>query len=137
MFRRFNMRDAAAAANIMKSGDWVIIALALLAALAAAVMVWRPAPKEAGTVRIYIDSELRNELPLNKNGRYTFENGGAINEIEINDGRVRMINANCADRCCVRQGAIRYQSETIICLPHRFVVELADGPESGLDAIAG
>ena len=57
----------------------------------------------------------------------------------IEDGAARMEDADCPDQICVRQGKIRAQGETIICLPNRVVVRITgtgepDGEE--VDAVA-
>lgn len=46
------------------------------------------------------------------------------NKIEIGDGRVRVIEADCPDKLDVKQGWISTQGEIIVCLPNRMVVEI-------------
>ena len=121
----------------MKVGDWVLIACALALSVALAVWVWLPGRADAGVANVYVDGELRASLPLNQDTVFTGSEDGAENVIEVKDGRARMLSANCPDGYCVRQGEVRYDGETVICLPHRVVIELSAGEESGLDAIAG
>ena len=121
----------------MKVGDWVLIACALALAVALAVWVWLPGRADAGVANVYVDGELRASLPLNQDTVFTVSEDGAENVIEVKDGRAHMLSANCPDGYCVRQGEVRYDGETVICLPHRVVIELSAGEESGLDAIAG
>ncbi|MGN0741080.1 MAG: NusG domain II-containing protein [Candidatus Fimadaptatus sp.] len=121
----------------MKVGDWVLIACALALSAALAVWVWLPAREDAGMANVYVDGELRAALPLDEDAVFTVSEDGAENVIEVKGGRARMLSANCPDGYCVRQGEVRYDGETVICLPHRVVIELSAGEESGLDAIAG
>ena len=121
----------------MKVGDWVLIACALALSAALAVWVWLPGRADSGVANVYVDGELRASLPLNQDTVFTVSEDGAENVIEVKDGRARMLSANCPDGYCVRQGEVRYDGETVICLPHRVVIELSAGEESGLDAIAG
>lgn len=44
------------------------------------------------------------------------------NTVEIRDGQVRMLEADCPDKRCVKQGA--GDLLPIICLPNRVVVEI-------------
>lgn len=46
------------------------------------------------------------------------------NELEIQDGRVRVIEASCKDKLDVKQGFIKDVGEVIVCLPNRLVVEI-------------
>lgn len=123
--------------GIMKPGDWILIVCAFIISIVSAALVWMPSrAADAGVARIYVDNELLVELPLDTDCEYTVENGEDINVVEISSGRAHIKNANCADEYCVKQGYIEYSGDTLICLPHRLVVELAAGKESALDAIA-
>ena len=125
--------------RIMKIGDWILIVCAIIVSIASAIFVWIPNRSDAaGTARIYFNNEMVAELPLDVDTEYTVENDGSINVIEVSDGRVHMLSANCNDEYCVKQGYIEYNGDTIICLPHRVVVELSStGKESPFDAISG
>lgn len=46
------------------------------------------------------------------------------NLLEIGDERVRVIEADCPDKIDVKQGYISDIGETIVCLPHRLVIEI-------------
>lgn len=86
-----------------------------------------------GTQYCLIDAE---------DGRMTIESYGenpvisdkkSFNLLAIADGVVRMEAADCRDQICVRHRAVSAEGESIICLPHKLVVEIAVGAEySGL-----
>ncbi|RKD33196.1 NusG domain II-containing protein [Thermohalobacter berrensis] len=46
------------------------------------------------------------------------------NKLEIGDGRVRIIEADCPDKLDVKQGWISNPGQVIVCLPNRLVVEI-------------
>ena len=54
------------------------------------------------------------------------------NRIRIQDGAAYMEEANCPDGYCEEQGKINGRTQTIVCLPHKLVVEVldADGLEN-------
>ncbi len=52
------------------------------------------------------------------------------NKIEIGDGKVRVIEADCPDKLDVKQGWISTQGEIIVCLPNRMVVEIKSDKSS-------
>ena len=52
---------------------------------------------------------------------------GAFNLFSVTDGVVRMEAADCRDQICVRHRAVSAVGESIICLPHKLVVEITTG----------
>jgi len=56
------------------------------------------------------------------------------NLIEIGDGQVRVIEADCPDKLDVKQGYISRIGETIVCLPNKMVIEIkGDSGEDDID----
>lgn len=47
-----------------------------------------------------------------------------INTILIKDNTVKMIDANCSDKVCVKQGEISKPGQSIACLPHKLIIEI-------------
>ncbi|MGX7352673.1 hypothetical protein RU97_GL002354 [Enterococcus canis] len=65
---------------------------------------------------------------------YKYEDeDGDYNLIEISGGQIRIKEANCGDQVCVRRGWISRAGESIVCLPHKLVIEVqaSDGSEPG------
>ena len=119
----------------------MVFALYVYPPIVAAIFVWLPSNSgDMGTARVFIDNALVAELPLDTDCEYTAQSGDGINIVEVSKGRVHIKSANCADEYCVKQGYISHGGQTLICLPHRLVVELAvsdEGEENAFDAIAG
>ena len=57
------------------------------------------------------------------------------NVLHIGGGFAAVTEANCGDHTCVRTGQISRAGETIICLPHKLVVEIVGGDAPGFDAV--
>lgn len=55
--------------------------------------------------------------------------------MRIEDGTVKMIQADCPDKLCMKQKAISKNRENIICLPNNIVLQIANQDESELDAV--
>ena len=51
------------------------------------------------------------------------ENGG-FNQFRIRDGAAAMLDADCGDHTCLRTGSISRTGESIVCLPHRLVLQI-------------
>lgn len=52
----------------------------------------------------------------------TTESGKNI--LEIKDNEIRVRNSECPEQICTRTGFISKPGQTIICLPHRLIVEI-------------
>lgn len=59
-----------------------------------------------------------------------------FNKLQIEEGKVRVIDASCPDKLDVKQGFIKDVGEVIVCLPNRMVVEIKGekNPDNNIDA---
>lgn len=117
----------------------LLLLLALAGAACAAFLLLRPAGE--GTVaRITLDGAVVEEIDLSAVTQgYTFTvegPGGFSNTIQVEPGRIRVLEAGCPDQVCVHQGYISDGTAPIVCLPNRLVIEITGGGDS-LDAAAG
>jgi len=92
------------------------------------------AKRESGAyVRIEVNSEVVNVLPLNQDTELVLEEPAGEyagkNIVVIQDGRVHVEEADCRDQICVHQGEKSQVGDTIICLPHRLVITVVGEEE--------
>lgn len=59
---------------------------------------------------------------------------GRINTVQIEDGRIRMLEAECPDQTCVHMGWLDSKAMPIICLPNHLSIEFAD-TENDVDSV--
>ena len=115
--------------------DIILVAALLLLALA----VWgalRLTRAQGGEAIVTVDGELAATIPLTVDATLPVGEGqGFLSVVEVSGGRVRVQDADCPDRLCVRQGWISRDGESIVCLPHKLVVTVR-GTEGDLDAVA-
>ena len=124
----------------VKKRDIIIIALLLACALALYLVSQVSLSAEASTVVVTLDGEEVLRRPLAMEDTYEIaQEDGSVNVIAVKDGAVFMQEANCRDGLCIRQGKMRNGAKTIVCLPHKIVVQLTgDAPvsdDSDLDII--
>ena len=118
-----------------KNDIWLILALLLLALAAWGVL--RMTRQKGARAVVTVDGETVAVLPLDRDVTLTVGEGqGYSNTVEVSGGRVRVSEADCPDRLCVRQGWAAFDGESIVCLPHKLVVTVRGGG-SGPDAVAG
>ena len=114
----------------------LLLILALLVLAGAAYGILRLTREPGNEAAVTVDGQLVLTVPLTREATVTVgENRGFRNVVEVSGGRVRVLDADCPDRLCVRQGWISYDGESIVCLPHRLVVTVR-GTEGDLDAVA-
>lgn len=110
--------------------DFVAVAMVLAVLIASIVML---TAKKGGTVEVYVDGKLTYSYAWTKphlRGRLRQRQ----NVVEIKDGKVSVIDADCNNRACVKSNAISKKGEQIVCLPHKLIVVIKGGSEGELDA---
>lgn len=108
----------------MKKKDIVLAAALLLAALLLFLGLRLGGGEPGGEVRVTVDGLLYGTYPLSGERKIRVEQESGVNILRIQDGAVWMEEADCPDGYCVRQGRIERKNQTIVCLPHRLVVEI-------------
>ena len=116
--------------------DMFLVAALLLLGGALALFLWLTR-QAGGTVTVQIDGKTVLELPLDKNAELVLGEGEHTNTLVIRDGKAQVVEASCPDQICVRQGAVQYAGESIVCLPHRLAVTVRGGVSGGLDGSTG
>ncbi|MCS8603394.1 NusG domain II-containing protein [Lactiplantibacillus pentosus] len=66
-----------------------------------------------------------NITKLKRTTTFTYRDShGHYNTITFAPKRVAITKANCSDQVCVRRGWIHKPGQTIVCLPHKLLVEI-------------
>lgn len=92
---------------------------------------------EADYVEISVNDEVFGIYSLNQDQDIRVElPGGGYNIVKIQSGKVCVDEANCPGRDCVRQGWILRSGESVICLPHRLVIQIKGEQEPEYDAVS-
>lgn len=107
----------------MKSNDkHLILGILIFTILIAGIFCFRGIGKE---VIISRDGEELYRFSLVEEAHLSLEaEPGQTNEVEIHGGQVFVSSASCPDQICVHQGKISKKGETIVCLPHKLVIEI-------------
>ena len=74
---------------------------------------------------VKVDGVIIRKLDLTEEKTFTIESGDGKNIVEIKSGAVSVIAADCPDKICIRRGAIKNVGETIACVPHKLLIEIA------------
>ena len=120
----------------MKNNKFWIVAIAVLFIVCAALSVYIFTSAEKGNIAVVIQDGVEFcRLDLSEDTEMSvISNDGGYNIIVVENGTVKVFEADCPDQICVKQGAIDSNAAPIVCLPHKLVIEVT--AESNVDAVA-
>lgn len=107
--------------KFFKAGDLLILLILLVSIALTLWLVLKP--KNASVVEIYKNGELYMQASLYENKKIVVDKNGR-NIVEIKDGYVRIIEADCVGQECVHTAPIGKNGGVIVCLPNQLVVKI-------------
>ena len=115
----------------------IILAVIVIAVAAVGLLLVNVFRTEGSFAVIKIDGKETERYPLSVNTEVVIETGdNGRNTLVIEDNKAFMKDANCPDKICEGHSKISYKGETIVCLPHKVVIEIvADETTDELDAV--
>ena len=111
--------------NMISRAD-ILLIVGILILAAAGLFAWKKLQKPGAYVDIMIDGKSVKTLQLDKDASYEVKQEAGDNTVVVQDGGVTVQNADCPDKICEKHRAISQTGETIICLPHKLVVEIKE-----------
>ncbi|MBQ1377353.1 MAG: NusG domain II-containing protein [Lachnospiraceae bacterium] len=103
----------------------LIAALLLLCGLIFAVRTCRSEKGKYAVVEI--DGAVADVFLLAEDTEKSYREGEELlNRIRIENSEAAVLEASCPDQICVHHKPVSKAGETIVCLPHRFVVTITD-----------
>lgn len=93
------------------------------------------ATTEAVTANIQIAGQVVQELSLDKDGVWVIEGKGHTYTIQIKEGQIRVLAADCPDQVCVRTGFISRHRQSILCVPGQLIITLDGKSGSYIDGL--
>ncbi|MFQ5866912.1 MAG: NusG domain II-containing protein [bacterium] len=108
----------------------------------------------AGIILIFSVSSLLSFKNFRSNGgekAFIYENGKLIKEvnlseekiinyadmeIEVKEGRIRVLKSDCPQKICVQTGWISKPGQTIICVPNKVLIEIVGISNAEYNAIS-
>ena len=107
----------------------IILAVAIVLVATVGLLLFVLTKEEGSTVAVKIDGVVTDTYPLSENIEIsikTGENDENINVLTIEDGKASISEADCPDKICVETRAVSFVGETIVCLPHKLVIEITN-----------
>lgn len=113
----------------LNKSDIILIVIVFSVGLAA-LIIHLASMKSGRTVTVYIGGKEVKAFSLDDNTEYKIvvndKNGiqTDYNYLVIKDGEAYITEASCPEQLCVKHNPISGINETIVCLPHKVVVEI-------------
>ena len=111
--------------------DIILLTILILAGVCITAWIYLPAGSAATHLEIRQNGSILMSLPLNTDTSQTITGeNGETNTFQIKDGAVSMLRASCKDHTCISTGSITHTGESIVCLPHRLVLQIISSDRS-------
>ncbi len=123
--------------NKKKLRNDIILAVIVIAIAAIGLLLLNVLKTEGDFAVVKIDGKETARYPLPVNTEVVIETGdNGKNTLVIEENKVFMKDANCPDKICEGHSKISFKGETIVCLPHKVVIEIvAEDSENELDVV--
>ncbi|HAZ10698.1 MAG: hypothetical protein A2047_02215 [Omnitrophica bacterium GWA2_41_15] len=116
--------------------DLIFIILILFFSIASFWVIHKRFQPSSGlsTVYVYQKDKLLEEDGLDKDKIITILDGKM--QFELKNGRIRVLNTDCPHHICKNMGWIKYNGETIVCVPNQVLIEIKSKGPAIIDAVA-
>ncbi|MBQ8596669.1 MAG: NusG domain II-containing protein [Lachnospiraceae bacterium] len=121
--------------NVKFKHDIIFIAVILVLALLMWGYMRYIGTGNGDTVVVLQDGREIGHYPLSEDNIYIIAYGEEYNLLMISNGEAFVSDADCPDGLCVKQRAVSKDGESIICLPHKLVIQVEAKEEGELDAV--
>lgn len=118
-------------------GDKTLIVILVICSLAGiAFPFFSQSPAAQSEAVISVDGKVVKTVKLDGHQeQLTIDGNSGYNIVQVEGKQVRIIESNCPDQLCVKQGWISRAPQQIVCLPNRIVVKVINGKSSDVDTI--
>ena len=110
---------------MVKKGDILLSAFFVLIAVVMLICAfWFK--QDGKKAVISIDGKVYGEYLLSEEQTIDISTEKGKNNVVIKAGKVSVQDADCPDKYCVNHVAVDSVGETIVCLPHRVIIEIKE-----------
>ena len=117
----------------------VVLAVVITLLATAGLLLFNLLKTQGDYVSVKINGEEKYRYSLSENVDtviYTGENNNQENRLIIENNQAYIISADCPDKICVGHRPVSNVNESIVCLPHKVVVEIvSDEAENAPDVV--
>lgn len=111
--------------NKKYKNDILLVAIILLISVVI-FTIFKANQKNGELVKVIVDKEVKYCYNFNERTEVIISNDDFVNVLVVEDGQAYIKSANCPDKICVQHRPISKVGETIVCLPHKVVIEITE-----------
>lgn len=114
---------------MLTTKKWICILLMLVASLLAVIWFMSEESSDYKIATITLNGEIVEVINLDDVVEaYTIEVHGETykNVVQVENGRICVLDANCPDKLCVEQGYLSNSLHPIVCLPNHMTIVLSE-----------
>ena len=104
----------------------ILLAVSVLVLAVALIIAYRAFSKSGTYAAVIIDGKVTATYPLSENAEHVIETKHGRNVLCIKEGKASVTDADCPDLVCARHHEVSHSGESIVCLPHRLVIEIRE-----------
>lgn len=82
---------------------------------------------------VYQNGKLKQEIGLSGNREVRLLGGNFV--VQIKEGRIRVVKADCPEHICMNTGWIQHSGQTIVCVPNKLLIEIKSTEPVMVDAV--
>ena len=116
-----------------RRNDIILFAVIIILAIAG-LFILNFSRAEGNSVIILIDGVETARYSINSDMEKVIETPNGSNTLVIKSGKVSVKDADCPDLVCEKHREISKDGETIVCLPHKLVIEISEQTDN-LDVV--
>lgn len=121
---------------MLTTKKWICILLMLVASLLGAIWFMSEESSDYKIATITLNGEIVEVINLDDVVEaYTIEVHGETykNVVQVENGRICVLDANCPDKLCVEQGYLSNSLQPIVCLPNHMTIVLSENINESAD----
>ena len=126
----------------MKKADkYILLVISVLLILSiTGIYIFKTYFSKPGSIAIIsIDGNPVYEVDLSKVNtpyEHMVQTANGYNNIYIEKGQIKVIDANCPDKLCIKTGALSHTGDIAVCLPHGLLIEITEGETGDIDSLS-
>lgn len=110
--------------NRITPADTFLFIFLIIVSVSGLVFIQEVLPKGTDVV-IDVNGKAAYTMPLHEDNTIEIDGVIGTSVVEIKEGKVRVTDAPCPDKLCIKQGWI--DKGAIVCLPNRVIVRVGNG----------
>lgn len=122
--------------RLLTMADKMLVAVLVLLSAASFLLAGLTAKSgEYALISVHGQPALRK--PLHRDDLFIVTGAAGRAVIEIREGSIRVLDSDCPQKFCVRQGRIHRVGEIVVCVPNKITVWIEGQRPNPFDAVTG